>query len=65
MPNHNGAVAIAADTSARHRGEIAAFAAAVSGAEVRFTAGSYREWLVGWNAESRGHADALIARFHL
>jgi hypothetical protein len=37
MPNHNGAVAIAADTLARQRGEIAAFAVAVAGAEVRFT----------------------------
>ncbi len=62
-PTHRGATLIPADAIGRHRAEIADFAAAVAGAEVRFAACSWREWLAGWTDDARNHADALIARF--
>lgn len=62
-PTHRGATAISATAIQRHRSEIADFATAVAGAEVRFAACSWREWLVGWTGDARGHTDALIARF--
>lgn len=50
----------------RHRAEIARFAAAVAGDEVRFIATSYRDWLRTWpghGAYVAAHADALIGAF--
>ena len=62
-PATRGASAITPETLARHRGEIASFAAAVAGAAVRFAACSYREWFAGWTGEAHNHADALVERF--
>lgn len=62
-PSHRSATPIPPEAHARHRAEIATFAAAVAGAEVRFAACSWREWLEGWTDEARGHADALLAKF--
>jgi hypothetical protein len=42
-----------------------AFAAAVAGAEVRFAACSYPDWLAVWSGSTRPHAEALIASFAL
>ena len=62
-PATRGDSAIAAETLALHRDEIARFAAAVSGAAVRFEACSWREWLACWTGDARAHADALVERF--
>ena len=62
-PTHRGATAIPAAAIQRHRAEITNFAASVSGAEVRFAACSWRNWLGGWTDEPRDHADTLLARF--
>ncbi|MGZ0071987.1 PGN_0703 family putative restriction endonuclease [Sphingobium limneticum] len=62
-PAQRGSVAISPATIARHRADIADFAAAVAGAEVRFAACSWRDWLAGWTGDARAHADALTARF--
>lgn len=50
---------------ARHREEIAAFAAAVEGDEVGFLSVSYREWIAGWlsSAACASHGRALIEAF--
>lgn len=50
---------------ARHRAEVAGFAAAVAGARVRFAACSYREWLSGFTGDAAIHAAALIHHFEL
>lgn len=55
---------ISAKTFADHRSEIASFAAGVSGATVRFSACSWREWLARFPRGLADHADRLIARFH-
>ncbi|MBS0479038.1 MAG: hypothetical protein JSR79_07050, partial [Proteobacteria bacterium] len=62
-PTHRGTTAIPDAAIERHRAEIADFAAAVAGAEVRFAACSWREWLADWTGDTRDHADALIDRF--
>lgn len=62
-PMHRGTTGIPAAAIERHRAEIADLANAVEGAEVRFAACSWREWLAGWTGDTRDHADALIARF--
>lgn len=62
-PTHRGATAIPATAIERHRAEIADFATAVAGAEVRVAACSWREWLAVWTGDTRDHADALIERF--
>lgn len=62
-PQRRGAVVIHEDALARHRAEISEFAVAVAGAEVRFGACSYREWLAGWSGHASNHAAALFARF--
>lgn len=46
-----------------HRVEITRFADAVVGADVRFAACSYREWLATWKGSATSHAFALTARF--
>ena len=63
-PERRGGTAITAEALARHRAEIGEFAAATAGAEVRFAACSYREWLTSWRGETRQHASALIERFN-
>lgn len=62
-PTHRGTTAIPATAIERHRAEIADFATALAGAEVRFAACSWREWLAGWTGDTRDHANALIERF--
>lgn len=62
-PKRRGSVVISPEALQRHRAEIADFATTVAGAEVRFAACSWREWLLGWTGAARHHADALIARF--
>lgn len=62
-PAYRGSIEIPPDVIARHRVEIAEFAASVAGAEVRFAACSWREWLSPWSGEASSHAGALIARF--
>lgn len=62
-PEQRGSVVISPEALQRHRAEIADFATAVAGADVRFAACSWREWLVGWTEAVHHHADALIARF--
>ena len=62
-PTQRGAVVISPEAIAGHRAEIADFAAAVAGAEVRFAACSWREWLAGWTGDARAHTAALTARF--
>ena len=48
-----------------HRAEIARFSQHVSGAEVRFAASSYRQWLDTWHGPTAHHRLALINRFAL
>lgn len=50
---------------ARHRQEVADFASAVDGDDVRFEAGSYREWISTWpnNDEIQAHGLAILATF--
>lgn len=62
-PATRGASSITPATLARHRAEIASFAAAVAGAAVRFAACSYREWFAGWTGDALHHANALVERF--
>lgn len=62
-PQRRGTAPNGAEALARHREEIANFAALVAGAEVEFAACSYREWLMEWTGEAGLHAEALIARF--
>jgi hypothetical protein len=55
------------DSFARHREEIARFAAAVREAEVSFQSISYREWLAAWPPSPfpvGDHARAIVERFH-
>lgn len=56
---------ISPTSHARHREEIAAFAAAVEGDEVGFLSVSYREWIAGWvsSAACASHGRALIEAF--
>ena len=62
-PETRGTRPISPTTLARHRAEIASFAAAVAGAAVRFADCSYREWFAGWSGDVHHHADALVERF--
>ena len=62
-PAHRGGTAIPPEALARHRAEIAAFAGAVAGAEVRFASCSWREWLAVWPGATRTHAAALASHF--
>jgi hypothetical protein len=64
-PAQRGTSPISAEERARHRAEVDAFAAAVAGAEVRFAACSYPDWLAVWAGSTRPHAEALIASFAL
>lgn len=62
-PTQRGSAPISPAALDLHRTEIAAFGRAVDGAEVRFAACSYREWLANWTGRARQHADAIIAAF--
>ncbi|WP_124614026.1 PGN_0703 family putative restriction endonuclease [Burkholderia sp. Bp9143] len=65
-PAARGSLAIAPDNLARHRDEIASFAAAVAGDAVTFHSASYREWLGTWSLlDSRiaAHGQAIIEAF--
>ncbi|MCP3733110.1 hypothetical protein M9978_22135 [Sphingomonas sp. MG17] len=62
-PACRGPRTVSKNALARHREEIARFAAEVDGAEVRFAACSYREWLANWSGEARIHANSLLAHF--
>lgn len=62
-PERRGGAVIGVEARQRHRSEIAAFAVAVAGAEVRFAACSYREWLGTWAGEAANHARALTEAF--
>jgi hypothetical protein len=58
--------AITQDELARHREEIARFAEAVAGDEVKFYSASYREWLKTWrghNNDIATHGQAIIEAF--
>jgi hypothetical protein len=65
-PSRADGTAHVAGDHARHRAEIADFAARVAGDEVMFLSGSYEALLCGWRAHdprTAAHADALAARF--
>ena len=62
-PERRGGKLIAPLAIARHRAEIINFAEAVAGAEVRFEACSWREWLGSWGGVAGLHASALTAAF--
>lgn len=47
----------------RHRAEVVAFAQAVAGADVRFAACSWRDWLDRFDGTADDHAVRLIAAF--
>lgn len=54
------------DGFSRHREEIATFAAAIQGDDVRFLAISYRDWLKTWPhnpAELAKHAELILSQF--
>lgn len=59
--------AIPSEDHARHRVEIATFAAKIAGDEVRFASGSYHEWLSTWTegTDEGQHAVALRRLFSL
>lgn len=64
-PSHRGGQAISPEALTAHRREIATFADAVSGAEVRFAALSYRDWLANWSdGRVAAHRDAILAAFN-
>lgn len=46
-----------------HRDEVAQFARLVSGADVRFVACSYRDWLCKWTGAAASHGYAITNRF--
>lgn len=66
-PNELKGRRLALDSFDQHRREIARFADAVAGAEVRFHALSYRDWLSTWvtmSPEIAAHSAAVIERFN-
>ena len=62
-PASRGGRPIPPDDHARHRAEIADFAARVAGDEVVFAAASYRDWLRTASGPAAVHAAAVIGRF--
>lgn len=62
-PSRRGSTPISPQAIELHRAEIARFAAAVSGAEVRFAACAYGEWLREWTGDAAAHAQALRVEF--
>lgn len=65
-PARFGRTVLPASIFEAHRREIAAFSQEVNGAEVEFTAGTYRGWLASWTkcrAEVGAHALAIAAEF--
>lgn len=62
-PERRGDKLILPSAIARHRAEILDFAYAVAGAEVRFEACSWREWLSSWRGDAGSYALALTTAF--
>lgn len=65
-PSQLGGAAMPVAAVQAHRREVATFAAEVSGAEVEFSAVSYREWLASWatcRADVAAHALAIGGAF--
>lgn len=65
-PSHLSGTALPPASFDAHRREITAFAEEVAGAEVQFSAGSYREWLSGWascGTHVAAHGRAIAAVF--
>lgn len=63
-PTSRGGQPISEQLRQQHRQEIEEFAAAVAGAEVTFSACSYREWLATWRGEKLvAHAQRLVETF--
>jgi hypothetical protein len=63
-PVSRGGKAIAEELRQRHRRETQEFSDAVAGAEVTFSACSYREWLSAWReGEVAAHAQRLVQAF--
>jgi hypothetical protein len=60
-PSRLGSSAISPSTFEAHRQEIAALAEAVAGAEVEFSAASYREYLADWATCQQDVADHALA----
>lgn len=57
---------IVLDHLAQHRAEVRSFAENVAGAEVAFSAISYRDWIASWSVEHPdvvAHGEALLAHF--
>lgn len=64
-PHARGGLPISADDRARHREEVADFAARVAGDEVAFLASSYREWLATAAGAAIEHRSALHHHFDI
>lgn len=65
-PSSRAGRAISKEIHDQHRREIDMFARAVAGAEVRFSACSYQQWLATWpDEELGGHAQRLQEAFEL
>lgn len=62
-PKRRGCTDIAPEDHRRHRSEVTSFASAVAGAQVRFAACRYRDWIEGWTGDAREHGDALSRFF--
>lgn len=57
---------VSASTLANHRAEVARFASLVEGAEVTFSALSYRDWIATWNESDPAviaHGNAILEAF--
>ena len=63
-PNELSGRPISESTQTHHREEILQFAEAVAGAEVSFSAISYREWLALLNGEASLHAQRIMTKFN-
>ena len=62
-PAERAGQAITPEALLAHRSEIDRFADAVAGADVRFAACSYREWVSTWTGAAAIHGQALLVRF--
>jgi len=63
-PAERNGVALSPAVFGAHREEIRRFAEHVAGAEVRFAALSYREWLATWRGgAAEAHAAAIVAAY--
>jgi hypothetical protein len=65
-PERNGGREISSGARAQHRAEICKFSETVCGAEVTFSACSYREWIASWERapeEVQLHGQRILATF--